>query len=236
VKKLAAVAAVAVICLALVSCSDQGSAPRKTELSTFEERASYALGMDVASSLLRSGAEVDADVFMQGFRDTLEGHTPLMTTTEVRTVLQEFSNTMRERAMAKMQEEAETNLAAGAAFLEANKVKDGVHTTATGLQYIILEEGTGPKPTRESNVSVHYTGTLIDGTTFDSSVDRGQPATFPVGGVISGWTEALQLMSVGSKYQLFIPAELAYGERGSPPGIPPNAALIFDVELLEITE
>ncbi len=235
-KKLAAVAAVAVICLAFASCSDQGGAPRKTELTTFEERASYALGLDVASSLLRSGAEVDADLFMQGFRDTLEGHTPLMTQTEVRTVLQEFSNTMREQAMAKMQEEAEANLATGAEFLEANKVKDGVHTTVTGLQYMIMEEGTGPKPTSDSTVSVHYTGTLIDGTQFDSSVDRGQPATFPVGGVIPGWTEALQLMSVGSKYKLFIPAELAYGERGSPPAIPPNSTLIFDVELLEITE
>ncbi|MBY0451395.1 MAG: FKBP-type peptidyl-prolyl cis-trans isomerase, partial [Bdellovibrionaceae bacterium] len=142
---------------------------------------------------------------------------------------------LQEMAMKKQAEEGETNKKKSADYLEKNKTAEGVKVTASGLQYQVLTEGTGPVPKKEDTVKCHYTGTLIDGTKFDSSVDRGQPAEFPVAGVIPGWTEALQMMKVGSKYKLFIPAELAYGPAGRP-GIPANSALIFEVELLEIVK
>jgi len=236
VKKFLAVAAVAALALVMASCAGEGDLPRKASLDTFEERASYALGLDVASSLTRSGAEVDIAAFVQGFRDTLEGQTVLMNQEEMRTVLTEFSEQMRTMAQEKMESEGATNLEGAMAFMEENKAKEGVVTTESGLQYTVLTEGSGPKPGPTTKVKVHYTGTLVDGTQFDSSHDRGQPAEFPLNGVIPGWGEGLQLMSVGSTYRLFVPPDLGYGQRGAPPVIPPNAALIFDIELLGIVE
>jgi FKBP-type peptidyl-prolyl cis-trans isomerase len=235
VKKLLVIAALLALALTCVSCGG-GSEARKTSLDTEVERASYAYGMDVAVSMLRSGFELDVPSFIQGFRDTLEGNAPLLTDAEKMQVMQEFATKMREKQMAEAESAAVTNLAEGTAFLEANKTAEGVTTTDSGLQYIVLEEGTGASPSPSSRVKVHYTGTLIDGTKFDSSYDRGAPAEFPVQGVIPAWTEALQLMKVGGKIKIFAPPEIAYRDRGAPPVIGPNATLIFEIELVEIVQ
>lgn len=234
VKKLMVVLAVAAMALACASCGGGGETARKTSLDTDQERASYAYGKDVATSLLRSGMELDVDSFVQGFRDTLEGVPSLLTNAEKAQIMQEYATQMREKQMEQMNAMAETNQTEGAAFLEANKSNEGVKVTASGLQYIVVEEGTGARPTADSTVQVHYTGTLIDGTKFDSSYDRGQPAQFPLKGVIAGWTEALQLMKVGGKMKIFVPPSIGYGDRGAPPVIGPNATLIFDIELIDI--
>jgi FKBP-type peptidyl-prolyl cis-trans isomerase len=235
VKKFLAAAALLVLALTCVSCGGGGAA-RKTSLDTDIERASYAYGMDVSATMLRSGLELDLDAFVQGFRDTLDGHSPLLTNQEKMQVMQDFAATMREKQMAEAEAVAETNLAEGTAFLETNKTAEGVKTTDSGLQYIVLEEGTGARPSVDSRVKVHYTGTLIDGTKFDSSYDRGEPAEFPVQGVIPAWTEALQLMKVGGKMKIFAPPDIAYRDRGAPPVIGPNATLIFEIELVEIVQ
>lgn len=204
------------------------------ELNTPEEELSYVLGMDVGNSLKRFGAEVDMDIFMDALNTTLKGETGLLTPERAREIKQAFMQKRREQQAAERKVAGEKNLAEGEAFLAENKTKEGVITTESGLQYQVMEEGEGPKPKDTDKVSVHYTGTLLDGTEFDSSHKRGKPANFPVKGVIAGWTEALQLMPVGSKYKLFIPSKLAYGERGAGRQIGPNSALIFEVELLEI--
>jgi FKBP-type peptidyl-prolyl cis-trans isomerase FklB len=234
VKKLLAAVALVALAFACVSCG--GGEARKTSLDTEIERASYAYGMDVASSMERSGLELDVDSFVQGFRDTLTGEDVLLSNQEKMQIMQEYSQKMREQQMAEMEAQGARNLTEGQEFLEQNGARDEVVTTASGLQYEVIEKGVGPKPGPSSTVSVNYTGTLIDGTKFDSSYDRGQPAQFPLNGVIPGWTEALQLMNVGSKYRIYVPPDLAYGERGAPPVIGPNATLIFDIELMEIVE
>jgi FKBP-type peptidyl-prolyl cis-trans isomerase FkpA len=234
VKSILVVIAVAAVAFACVSCG--GGAARKTSLNTELEKASYAYGLDVAESMQRSGLELDVDSFVQGFTDTLTGKKVLLTNQEKAQVMQEYASKMREKQMAEMQEKAKTNMAAGRAFLAENAKKDSVMVTADSLQYQILRKGTGPKPGPEATVKVNYIGKLIDGTTFDSSYDRGQPAEFPLNGVIPGWSEAIQLMNVGAKYRFWIPADLAYGERGAPPVIGPNETLIFDIELLEIVK
>ena len=235
VKKLLVAAALLAMALTCVSCGGGGEA-RKTSLDTEVERASYAYGMDVATSMLRSGLVLDVDCFVQGFRDTAEGHSPLLSNQEKMQVMQDYAAKMREAQMAQAEVAAVTNLADGTAFLEANKTAEGVKTTASGLQYIVIEEGTGATPSADSRVKVHYAGTLIDGTQFDSSYDRGQPAEFPVGGVIPAWTEALQLMKVGGKLKIFAPPDIAYRERGAPPVIGPNATLVFEIELVDIVQ
>ena len=221
--------------LMCVSCGGGGGA-QKTSLDTEVEKASYAYGMDVATSMLRSGMVLDVDSFVQGFRDTVEGRSPLLTNQEKMQVMQDYSSKMREVQMAEAEIAAVTNLAEGTAFLETNKTAEGVKTTDSGLQYIVLKEGDGVTPSPDSRVKVHYKGTLIDGTQFDSSYDRGQPAEFPVQGVIPAWTEALQLMKVGGKLKIFAPPEIAYRERGAPPVIGPNATLIFEIELIDIVQ
>ena len=236
VKKILVVAALLALVLACVSCGGNGTAVRKTSLETDIEKASYAYGMDVAASMQRSGMELDIDSFVQGFRDTLEGVSPLLTEMEKMQVMQDFAAQMREKQMAEAAAVAGTNLAEGTAFLEANKTAEGVKTTASGLQYIMLKEGDGKKPTAQSRVKVNYTGMLIDGTKFDSSYDRGTPAEFPLNGVIPAWTEAVQLLKVGGKIKIFAPPSIAYGERGAPPVIGPNATLIFEIELLDILQ
>src|SRR5579863_3546361 len=203
-------------------------------LKTPADKFSYALGMKMGANLKRQSVPVDPNILARGLKDGLAGSKTLLTDDEAQAAIMEVQNDLRKKQQEKMQEVGAANKQEGETYLAANKAKDGVVTLPSGLQYKILKEGTGPKPTASDSVVCNYRGTLIDGTEFDSSYKRGQPATFPVGGVIKGWTEALQLMPVGSKWQLFIPADLAYGERGPDPAIGPNATLIFEVELLSI--
>ena len=208
-----------------------------TALTTDKQKASYAIGMNVGSGMKRQGIDVDAAALVQGLKDALAGNKPLMTEDEARAAIMKLQSEMQAQSQAKAKQEGEANQKEGAAYLAANKSKEGVVTLPSGLQYKILKEGTGAKPTAADSVVCNYRGTLINGTEFDSSYKRGEPATFPVGGVIKGWTEALQLMPVGSKWQLYIPSDLAYGPRGTPGGpIGPNSTLIFEVELLSIKE
>lgn len=212
------------------AAAQSDNSPFKTD----KEKASYALGMNIGSTFVRQSVEVDPNILIQGLKDEMAGGKTLMTEDEARATLTKLQGEMREKQMAKMKIEAEANKKEGDEFLAANKAKEGVVTLPSGLQYKIVSAGTGPKPTAKDTVVCNYRGTLINGKEFDSSYKRGQPATFPVSGVIKGWTEALQLMPVGSKWQLFVPADLAYGERGPAPEIGPNATLIFEVELLSI--
>jgi FKBP-type peptidyl-prolyl cis-trans isomerase FklB len=196
-------------------------------------KTSYALGMNIGNGLKRQSIDVDPDILVQGIKDVQAGKT-LMTPEEAIEVLNQLQAEMRTKMEAQRKEEGVADQKEGDAFLAANKAKEGVVTLPSGLQYKIITEGTGPKPTATDTVVCNYKGTLINGTVFDSSEKHGHPLTFPVNGVIKGWTEALQLMPVGSKWQLFIPANLAYGERGAGGDIPPNSTLIFEVELLSI--
>ncbi|MFY9562431.1 MAG: FKBP-type peptidyl-prolyl cis-trans isomerase [Terriglobales bacterium] len=205
-------------------------------LKTQKDKFSYALGMNLGTSLHKQSVEVDPNIVAQGLRAALAGGKTLLTPEEAQAALMEVQNELRKKQQEKMQVAGEANKTEGEAFLAANKAKEGVVTLPSGLQYKILKEGTGPKPTASDSVVCNYRGTLINGTEFDSSYKRGQPATFPISGVIKGWTEALQLMPVGSKWQLVIPSSLAYGERGAAGDIGPNATLIFEVELMSIQE
>lgn len=199
-------------------------------LDSVEAKGGYGIGLQIGQQLLGSGMDVNAEAVARGIYDVLNQNKPAIDLNEVTAALQELG----QRAEAAQAEAFKAIDAENKAFLEENKKAKGVVVTESGLQYEILTEGTGEKPTATSTVRVHYTGSLIDGTVFDSSVKRGQPAEFPVNGVIRGWTEALQLMPVGSKWRLTIPQELAYGERGAGASIPPFATLIFEVELLDI--
>ena len=203
-------------------------------LTTDKEKASYALGLNIGRGLSKQPVDLDGAAVARGLKDALSGTKPLLTDAEAAADLAQLQDQVKKATEAKMQELAAENQKAGAAFLAENKIKEGVVTLPSGLQYKVLTPGTGPKPTATDTVVCQYKGTLLDGSEFDSSYKRGQPATFAVGRVIKGWTEALQLMPVGSKWQLFIPAELAYGERGAGNVIPPNATLIFEVELVSI--
>ena len=206
------------------------------DLESFEGRSSYAVGVDIGNNLERTGVELDLSGVLRGISDVLEGREPQLTNEEIGQVLQQLSARMQAAQEQQFGEVAQRNVAEGQAFLAENGQREGVVTTETGLQYEVLTLGDGPRPSATDQVLVNYRGTLIDGTEFDSSYERGEPATFPVNRVIDGWTEALQLMHVGSKYRLVVPANLAYGEWGSGPVIGPNATLIFEVELLEIVK
>jgi FKBP-type peptidyl-prolyl cis-trans isomerase FkpA len=194
---------------------------------------SYMVGMDVGRGLSSIKDEVDINTVIQALQATLKGEKTTLTEAEALTVRQEFMQKLQARQAAKTKEDAEKNQKEGDDFLAKNKSKKGVKVTASGLQYEVVKEGSGAKPKATDSVKVDYTGTKIDGTKFDSSVDRGQPATFPLSGVIPGWTEGMQLMPVGSEYKFYIPAKLAYGEHGPGP-IGPNATLIFSVKLIDI--
>jgi FKBP-type peptidyl-prolyl cis-trans isomerase FkpA len=204
------------------------------KLTTEKEKVSYMIGMDMAQGLSQVKDEIDLNVLFEAVRTQLAGGKALMTAEESQAVRADFMTKMRSQQEAKTRELAEKNKKEGEAFLAANKGKPGVVTTASGLQYKVITQGKGKKPVATSQVRVHYSGTLLDGTKFDSSYDRGEPAEFAVNGVIGGWTEALQLMNEGSKYQLFIPSNLAYGDTARPGPIGPNATLLFDVELLAV--
>jgi len=232
----------AIRCVALVSLSistatvaaaTAGAEERKLE--TFEQKAAYAIGLSTARGVAEQAPDLDPKLIAAGLSDGFAGgDAPKMSDAEVRATLAQLSQRMQAEAAARMRAAGEESRTKGAAFLEANKAKDGVTTLPSGLQYKKLQSGSGRTPGASDQVKTHYRGTLIDGTEFDSSYKRGEPATFGVNQVIKGWTEALQLMKEGDKWQLVIPADLAYGPSGSPPRIPPNAVLIFDIELLEV--
>jgi FKBP-type peptidyl-prolyl cis-trans isomerase FklB len=204
-------------------------------LKTDKDKQSYAMGMNLGTGLHRNGMTLDPALVARGLKDAQSGGKTAMTDDEVRTTMGQLQNEIKQKMQAKAQELGEKNKKEGEEFLAANKTKDGVVTLPSGLQYKVLTEGTGPKPTSSDTVTCNYRGTLINGTEFDSSYKRNEPASFPVTGVIKGWTEALQLMPVGSKWQLFIPSDMAYGDSGRP-GIEPGSTLVFEVELLSIGE
>ncbi len=218
-----AIVAVAGLLLTLTACN-------KPDLKSDKGQASYAIGQQIGKNLKAQNIDVDPATLAASLADASKGKSEMK-----EEEIQKAMMKLQEMSMKKQSEEGEANKKKSAEYLEKNKTAEGVKVTASGLQYQVIKEGDGPMPKKEETVKCHYTGTLIDGTKFDSSVDRGQPAEFPVAGVIPGWTEALQMMKTGSKYKLFIPAELAYGPAGRP-GIPANSALIFEVELLEIVK
>lgn len=224
---------VIILCMALAA--SPVIAAEKRELKTQKDKVSYAIGLDMGNSLKKNELDVDPNILVQAVKDVLSGGKPLMTEQEARATIMAVQKDMQARQQAKAKDLGEKNKKEGEAFLARNKAKSEVKTLESGLQYKVLTAGKGKSPKASDTVTVNYRGTLIDGTEFDSSYKRGQPATFPVGGVIKGWTEALQLMKEGSKWQLFIPADLAYGESGTPGGpVGPNAVLLFEVELLSI--
>lgn len=190
--------------------------------------------MNLGTSLHKQSVAVDPNILLRGLKDALAGGKTALTEDQARAALMQVQEDVRKKQQALMQQAGEAARKEGEAFLATNKSNDGVVTLPSGLQYKILTQGTGPKPTASDSVVCNYRGTLIDGTEFDSSYKRGEPATFPISGVIKGWTEALQLMPVGSKWQLFVPSDLAYGERSPAPEIGPDSTLIFEVELLSI--
>lgn len=204
------------------------SAAEESPFKSTKEKASYALGMNIGKQLRQNNAEIDTDVYMKALKEALGGGKLLLTDEQVRETLTTWQTELRTKSQEKNKKDGED-------FLAANKKKEGVVTTASGLQYKIETKGTGKLPTTNDTVSCHYRGTLINGDEFDSSYKRGEPSSFPVTGVIKGWTEALLMMPVGSKWKLFIPPDIAYGERGRP-GIPPNATLLFDIELVSIKD
>jgi FKBP-type peptidyl-prolyl cis-trans isomerase FkpA len=204
-------------------------------LITPETRTAYAIGMQLGRSIKDSPFPIDMEKLQQGIQDTLADKAPSLTAMEVQEVLLAFRQQMMESAQTKKMKDGEENLKKAQSFLDENGKKEGWKTTASGLQYKAVTEGTGAAPKETSEVTVHYKGTLIDGTQFDSSYDRGQPATFGLNQVISGWTEGLQLMKVGGKYEFAIPPDLGYG-LGGPNTIPPNSVLLFEVELMDVKE
>jgi FKBP-type peptidyl-prolyl cis-trans isomerase len=214
--------------------STAGKTQTPLALKTQKDKFSYALGMNLGANLHKQSAPVDPNIMARGLKDALAGGKTLLTAEEARAAITAVQNDMHEKQQAKMQVAGDANKNEGEAFLADNKSKEGVVALPSGLQYKVLKEGNGPKPTATDSVVCNYRGTLINGTEFDSSTKHGGPATFPVNGVIKGWTEALQLMPVGSKWQLFVPSDLAYAERGAGADIGPNATLIFEVELVSI--
>jgi FKBP-type peptidyl-prolyl cis-trans isomerase FklB len=209
-------------------------ADEKLELKDQKDKESYSLGYQFGQNLKTQGVDIHPDIYASGIKDALSGKEPLMSQEEIRTTITEVQKRIIAARQKELKEKAEKNLAEGQAFLEENKKKEGVIVLPSGLQYKVLKEGSGKMPIASDTVTVHYRGTLIEGTEFDNSFKRGNPSTFKANGVIKGWTEALQLMKEGSKWQLFIPSGLAYGEKGQPPRILPNSVLIFEVELISV--
>lgn len=228
---------VAVVTLLLVAAgAGADDTTQGTELKEKKDRISYSIGMDIGANLKRQSFEVDPELLVRGIRDIFSGGQTLLTEEEQKQTLADLQKELMEKQQEHVRQMMEDNRMAGEKFLEENSRKEGVVVLPSGLQYKVLQEGTGPNPKLSDTVETNYRGTLLDGTEFDSSYKRGQTATFPVNGVIEGWKEALQKMKVGGKWQLFVPAELAYGERGAGRSIGPNQTLIFEVELLGIKE
>jgi len=214
-----------VVILGILFLANQVNAQEKPALKNQKEKVSYIIGMDIGSNLKRQSVDVDPNSLARGIQDALSGEKPLLSKEEIQGTMAAFQKEIAE----KQKQRGET-------FLSENKKKEGVKTLPSGLQYKVIKAGTGKKPKLNDAVTVNYRGTLIDGTEFDSSFRRGQPANFPVSGVIPGWTEAMQLMAEGAKWELFIPPNLAYGERGAGGLIGPNATLIFEIELISVQE
>jgi FKBP-type peptidyl-prolyl cis-trans isomerases 1 len=227
-KKLIAVALVLSIFSSMVIAQKKGTPKTK------KEKISYSIGVNIGKNMKTQGIDLDQGLLTQGIKDGLNSSKTAMSDKDMEATMTAFQQEMMGKMQAKQKVNGEKNAKEGEAFLAANKKKEGVVTLPSGLQYKILKSGDGPKPTKEQTVKCHYRGTLIDGTEFDSSYKRGEPTEFPVGQVVKGWTEALQLMPVGSKWQLFIPSDLAYGPNGAGQMIGPNATLIFDIELISI--
>jgi FKBP-type peptidyl-prolyl cis-trans isomerase len=243
-RKLVTLAALALVAAAVTAGAQQSGQPAQPGAAqppaagkpeSLQDRSSYAIGLNMGRTLKSNEIDVNTDLLIKGIRDGLAGAQALLTDEEIQTTMQSLQQQVAQKQQAKQQQAGEKNKAEGEAFLAKNKERAGVKATASGLQYEVLTEGTGASPKATDTVTVHYTGTLIDGTKFDSSVDRGAPATFTLNQVIPGWTEGVQLMKVGSKYKLYIPSTLGYGEGGAPGSpIGPNSALIFEVELISI--
>jgi FKBP-type peptidyl-prolyl cis-trans isomerase FklB len=231
--KFRLVAAIAYLCFGVSACQ-QGEI-KKSDLKTQKDSVSYSIGISVGKSLKKSSIEVEPASLLQGIKDAMgRDSLYLLTDEEMHKTMMDLQSSMMKKQKEQMKVEADKNKKEGEEFLEKNKKEEGVITLPDGLQYKVINSGKGPMPKETDKVKCNYIGTLINGTEFDNSYKRGQPATFAVNGVIKGWTEALQLMHVGDKWKLFIPYDLAYGEQGRPPRIPPAATLIFEIELLGI--
>lgn len=230
-KRMMAVAALVVLLLTAVGCTAE---EKKVELKDLRDKVSYSIGLNLGRDFKEQSIDVDTAILAQGIRDSVSGAKPMLTEDEMREAITTYQKELMAKQEAKAKEAGAKNLKDGEEYLAANAKKEGVVTLPSGLQYKVITPGKGKKPGADATVSVHYRGTFIDGKEFDSSYKRNEPATFPVSGVIPGWTEALQLMQEGAKYQLVIPPKLAYGERGAPPAITPNATLLFEVELLKV--
>ncbi len=220
--------------LGVVLLAGQANAEEKKQFQTPKEKQSYSIGADIGSKLKAQSIDIDPDMLAQGIKDAVSGNKLLLTEQEINETLSTLQKELMEKQAKRAEQLMEKNKKEGEAFLSDNRKKEGVKTLPSGLQYKVIKEGTGKTPKADDTVVTNYRGTLTDGTEFDSSYKRGQPATFPVKGVIAGWTEALQLMQEGSKWELFIPSNLAYGERGAGNVIGPNAALIFEIELISV--
>ena len=227
---------VMVTLLFFLACSADKPEAKAPEFNTFEQKISYVFGREIGQSFQEAPTKVDLDAFMRGIQDAMNKNPSLISAEEEEKAKMEFSAKMQEEQAKRMTAVAEKNLKDEEGFLAKNKSEQGVVTTASGLQYQVVQEGTGDALKETDRVKVHYRGTLIDGTEFDSSYSRNEPAEFEVGGVIPGWTEGLQLMKVGGKYRLWIPSKLAYGARGAGRAIGPNTMLIFEVEPLEVAK
>ena len=232
-RMLTCVLVLALVWTSVALAAEKAKVP-ELDLKTDGQKLSYSMGLEIGGSLKRMDMEMDLTALIRGITDRLKGREPLLNAREVAQIQKAFMERQRVAQMTKRKVASERNAKEGAAFLAANGKKAGVVSTESGLQYTVLKEGDGPRPKATDRVKVHYKGTLLDGTVFDSSYKRGKPAVFAANRVIPGWTEALQLMKVGSKYKLFIPANIGYGDRGAGAMIGPNATLIFEVELLGI--
>ena len=228
--------AVWLVVLSIFLLTSQVYAEEQTSLKSQRDKASYIIGLDIGTNMKARSIDVDPDILLRGLKDGLEGNKPALEADDIHETMKVFKEEMEKKQEEERKKLAEKNKKEGEAFLAENKTKEGVKTLPSGLQYKVITEGTGKTPKATDTVTVNYRGTLIDGQEFDSSYKRGQPATFPVNGVIKGWTEALQLMKEGAKWQLVIPADLAYGEKGAGNTIGPDATLIFDVELISVKE
>lgn len=225
-----------ILCVLALTLSTTGFAAEITNKSSLEKQVGYSLGYSMATNNSEVFKNIDLDAFLQGFKTALQGKNATLTMAEMGTALSQYRQASEAKELLEFQKQAAENLAKEKEFLAKNAKKPEIRVTASGLQYQVLKAAQGKKPKASSTVRVHYEGRLLDQTVFDSSIARQQAAEFPLSQVISGWTEGVQLMSVGSQYRFFIPAHLAYGETGSGDAIGPNSTLIFDIELLDILD